>query len=256
MGKNLTGQISALAVGIAGMAVFTAAVPAGAQTIYFGGSSGPYAGNVVFSFSSGQMTLQINNTNNASPQSDSNAIIGVGFDLTGSPSLSVDTSATVGPEITITSSNGHGPPQYSASESSPKTEGDIKNPWTLASNFNNDSYYLGEITGGQPHDLVINTPALSPNFANVNGSMVALTPSLASGATFELTSIGITSTTTASDLEVYFSTGRGTGGLPNTIPVPNPFPAGAMPIPATLPLTAAGGLGLLAFALRKRKATF
>ena len=256
MGKKLIGKFGALAAGVGALALLAASAPAGAQTILFGGASGGYSGSLDFSFGNGSLTVTINNTNNASPQSDGNAIIAIGFNLSGSPgTLSIDSNYAGLYELTIPK---HGSPTTRGA----LTNANLTDPWSLAgSPYNGDSILLGVLSGGQPTDLVVN------NGDPMNHGGFSHSPYLVGGVkstgapfqdpTFQLDASGITSSTTASDAEIYFGTNRSSNGLPNgpvVIP-PNPTPAGPLPVPATLPLTAAGGLGLLVLALRKRKAT-
>ena len=118
----------------------------------------------------------------------------------------------------------------------------MANPWTLnPSSYGSDTYLLGELNGGQPSDLILN-PSESANPSVGNHS-----PSLDSGAAFTLDSSAVTAATTASNIEVYFGTGR-TNGLPNGVRVAG----GPLPVPATLPLVGGGTLALGILALRKR----
>ena len=229
----------------------------GAQLFNLSGASGSYSesGQALFNFSTGQVTITIDNTYGAS-QSDGNGIIAIGFDLTGNPSLTVDENATVGYELlydsgTLTQSSYEVVDGGSGNAKATPPTQPMTNPWTLApSGYGSDTYLLGELNGGQPSDLILNPSETA------NASVGQHSPSLESGAVFTLDSSAITTASTASNIEVYFGTNRDSNGLPTGTPItgtPVTVPAGGqLPVPATLPLVGGGILALGALALRKR----
>lgn len=141
---------------------------------------------------------------------------------------------------------------YSPSNNfAPTGKGKGSDPGFLGTNFNN-SNNGGNFTGFDDHL----TPAITASDYGVYTFVITTNEALGGGG---LININIPNgLPVGSIIAAYSDNGDSTvwtndGGV-NTF-FPNPFPAGGpLPIPATLPLTAAGGLGLLAFALRKRKA--
>ncbi len=276
MGKKLTGQISALAVGIAGMgAIFSSSGMAFAGTTYPASFSvsntatstyaaGAYQATVTFGMTqvgtagSGNYALSITLDNTSTMLSNTNLLKGIEFTLsTGKADLLPSDIRLIGSTETITGTS------YSTSLISPSEDTTLNNVKQNA-NWVGNSLAGGvfQFYGNQGIALVASTPASSGNpYPSANNGFFTSNNStfLLNGPEFVLQIKGATGLPNINLNEVYFGTGSGPGDLevtPGGPVITSPYPAGGpLPIPATLPLTAAGGLGLLALALRKRKAT-
>ncbi len=279
MGKKLTGQISALAVGIAGMAVFAAAVPAGAGVITIGnGAGGTNAtgllgtGDPNLIGNSGNISIYLNGSGSVSKDVLLALLV---------PNDSSDLFASTNPLGTIESYANYSAYPKGAITGSSAFVGTGFNLGTGSAHYKSNGFWGDYSPLNQFAPSGKNAGFLGTAFNNSNsgtnfvGFDSNLNPSIAASDygvyTFLITTNEALSSGGLINIEIpnglpvgsilaaYSDNGDSTvwtndGGV-NTL-FPTPYPAGGpLPIPATLPLTAAGGLGLLAFALRKRKAT-
>ncbi len=281
MGKKLTGNISALAFGFAGLAVLTAAGAAVAGTITIGNGAG--GSNATGLVGAGDPNLIGNGADISIYMNGKGSVSNDVLIALLVPNESTDLFGSTNPLGTI---NIYG--NYASSSSIITGVGSsnfIGNTGTFATKIKlgkgtaaySGNGFWGDFIGSTGSSKLSSFLGTNFNSSN-NGSSftgfdLGLSPSISATEfgvyTFDITTGSLTGNglvdikisgglPVGSILAAYSDKGDSTiwtneGGI-NTA-YPNPFPAGGpLPISATLPLTAAGGLGLLAFALRKRKA--
>ena len=205
--------------------------------------------SIDFTTSAGTVAVVINNTSEMHAINE--AIYGITFDLSGGVTAapSLDPTLAVGQQITLNKSGPTVTADPVSSQSYENGAGGIysvlKHPWTASVGTGAITTYSLMIDASKPADLVS-----SDNFTNPDGSLWSHSPLLATGASFTMDIAGILSSTTVSNVVVYYGT---SGSTTSATPLGSVPAGGPLPIPATLPLVGGGLLGLGLIALRKRR---
>ncbi len=261
--KNRASAVAAatLALGIFGFA----AAPAHAGTLTYAVSNfdaGAGAGasalnaNFVFTIASGAVSVQINNTTRATA-SDAEEIYGLSFNLTTAQGAAVALPGTLaytltnGYEVSLSKPGKGNPSGFTISTSKSVAATTMSKPWLTGSS--GDTVFL-HIDTSKPNDMVIAPPPTLDNYGSAGGlnSVFQHSPSLLSGATFNLNILGAAANDVISNVVVQYGTTPTTTG---TVPGPaGTVPPQAAPEPASLAPAALGlGIGALLLLRRRRK---
>lgn len=198
--------------------------------------------NFIFAISSGDVSVQINNTT-ANTASDAEEIYGLSFNLTDAHGNAVTLPVTPGYTLTngyevSLSENGKGrSARFNSSTPIPVNELTMSKPWLTAGS--GDTVFL-HVGTSKPNDMVIAPPPNSGDYGNLGGlnSVLQHNPSLVSGVTFNLDIPNAAANDVISNVVVQYGT------------TPDTTDPHAVPEPASLVVSASGVGALL---LRRRR---
>ena len=217
--------------------------PAAAATVTFlgtgSGSDGPLSASAAFTTGSGSLSVTLTNLLSAATiVSAGQTVSDLRFTLSNAPGALGATSATG----TFATFNGTATPTLTAGNPTRWVGAGGQGMFSIVGN----TITLEAIGGGQPDQLIlpagITYPAANSSITRNNSN--SFSPFIDGSATFTLALAGVTAATTITGASFSFRTG------PDTFITGVPTP---MPLPGTLPLFAAGLLGLWTLR-RKRKA--
>ncbi|NNM88017.1 MAG: hypothetical protein HKL95_05825, partial [Phycisphaerae bacterium] len=194
--------------------------------------------NFVFTISSGQVSVQINNTT-PNTASDGEEIYGLSFDLTNSLGQSVSVGGapaytlTDGTEVTITNVGTHSSQDWKITSSTSVNQNNMSKPWIMSGSGNQVTM---SVDTSKPNDLVIAPPPNPNDYGSAGGlnSVYQHNPSLLSGATFNLSIANALSGDKISNVIVAYGTGPSyvTADPHGGTPLPEPAALSLFSIPA------------------------